>query len=144
MYPFHSSFTIFSDNSPSFAQGEEQKGADVSGHLCVRKPWPGMARTIYGDHEKFLDIYYRPYPGLYFSGDGALRDSSGDYQITGRVDDVINVKGHRLGTAEIESCMVICVEHETVRTSPAGFLVCALPKDCSINFISYSLVFVGS
>lgn len=87
-------------------QGEEQKGAGVSGHLCVRKPWPGMARTIFGDHEKFLDVYYRPYPGLYFSGDGALRDDSGDYQITGRVDDVINVKGHRLGTAEIESFMV--------------------------------------
>ena len=78
----------------------------VSGHLCVRKPWPGMARTIYGDHQKFLDVYYRPHPGFYFSGDGALRDASGDYQITGRVDDVINVKGHRIGTAEIESCMV--------------------------------------
>ncbi len=78
----------------------------MSGHLCVGQPWPGMARTIYGDHEKFLDVYYRRYPGLYFSGDGALRDGEGDYQITGRVDDVINVKGHRIGTAEIESFMV--------------------------------------
>lgn len=65
-----------------------------------------MARTIYGDREKFMNSYYRPYPGLYFTGDGALRDSDGNYKITGRVDDVINVKGHRIGTAEIESCMV--------------------------------------
>ena len=65
-----------------------------------------MARTIYGDHEKFLNTYYHPYPGLYFSGDGAMRDEDGHYQITGRVDDVINVKGHRIGTAELESCMV--------------------------------------
>ena len=65
-----------------------------------------MARTIYGNHEKFLDTYYRPYPGMYFTGDGAYRDKDGHYQITGRVDDVINVKGHRLGTAELESAMV--------------------------------------
>ena len=81
-------------------------GPSVSGNLCIRKPWPGMARTIYGDHEKFLNTYFRPYPGLYFTGDGALRDEDGYYQITGRVDDVINVKGHRIGTAELESCMV--------------------------------------
>ena len=78
----------------------------MSGHLCVKRPWPGMARTIYGDHEQFLNTYYRPYPGLYFSGDGAWRDFDGHYQITGRVDDVINVKGHRIGTAELESCTV--------------------------------------
>ena len=65
-----------------------------------------MARTIYGNHEKFLDTYFRPYPGMYFTGDGAYRDKDGHYQITGRVDDVINVKGHRLGTAELESAMV--------------------------------------
>ena len=149
-------------------QGRELKGNEVSGNLCVRKPWPGMARTIYGDHERFLDTYYRPYPGkrstssslvprhseklegafefyqvatphlacintpslspplslplsypsslpssllppslgLYFSGDGGHRDADGHYQITGRVDDVINVKGHRIGTADLESCMV--------------------------------------
>ena len=69
-----------------------------------------MARTIYGNHEKFLDTYYRPYPGMYFTGDGAYRDKDGHYRITGRVDDVINVKGHRLGTAELESAMVsVCV-----------------------------------
>ena len=65
-----------------------------------------MARTIYKDHDKFLNTYFRPFPGLYFTGDGALRDEDGHYQITGRVDDVINVKGHRIGTAELESCMV--------------------------------------
>lgn len=87
-------------------QGKERIGPSVSGNLCIKKPWPGMARTIYGDHEKFLNTYFRPYPGLYFTGDGALRDEDGYYQITGRVDDVINVKGHRIGTAELESCMV--------------------------------------
>ena len=76
-----------------------------------------MAHTIYGDHEKFMNSYYRPYPGLYFTGDGALRDSAGNYKITGRVDDVINVKGHRIGTAEIESCMVsfLCCQTLAVR-----------------------------
>lgn len=103
-------------------QGEEQMGPNVSGHLCVGQPWPGMARTIYGDHEKFLDVYYRHYPGLYFSGDGALRDADGNYQITGRVDDVINVKGHRIGTAEIESYMV-----------SLGSVKLRLP--CSVSFI---------
>ena len=87
-------------------QGQELVGPNVSGNLCIKTPWPGMARTIWNDHEKFMNTYYRPYPGLYFSGDGALRDVDGDYQITGRVDDVINVKGHRIGTAELESCMV--------------------------------------
>ena len=65
-----------------------------------------MARTIYGDHQRFLDTYFNTNPGLYFSGDGARRDEDGHYQITGRIDDVINVKGHRIGTAEIESAMV--------------------------------------
>ena len=78
----------------------------MSGNLCMRRPWPGMARTIYKDHKKYLNTYFRPYPGLYFTGDGAFRDENGHYQITGRVDDVINVKGHRIGTAELESCMV--------------------------------------
>lgn len=77
------------------------------GVLCIKKTWPGMARTIYGDHERFLNTYFRPYPGHYFSGDGALTDDEGYFQITGRVDDVINVSGHRIGTAEIEDALVI-------------------------------------
>ena len=78
----------------------------MEGRLCIRRPTPGMARTIYNNHERFLDTYYRPYSGFYFSGDGAQRDSEGHYSITGRMDDVINIKGHRIGTAEVESAMV--------------------------------------
>ncbi|CAI7997283.1 Acetyl-coenzyme A synthetase 2-like, mitochondrial [Geodia barretti] len=100
-------------------QGNELHGPNVSGNLCIRHPWPGMARSIYGDHGRFMDTYYRPYPGLYFSGDGARRDGEGHYQITGRVDDVINVKGHRIGTAELESCL----DHDprVAETAVVGF-----------------------
>jgi acetyl-CoA synthetase len=87
-------------------QGQELDGNDVSGNLCLRGTWPGQARTIYGDHRRFRDTYYSQYPGLYFTGDGCRRDADGYYWITGRVDDVLNVSGHRLGTAEIESALV--------------------------------------
>jgi acetyl-CoA synthetase len=76
------------------------------GVLCIKQTWPGMARTIYGDHERFLNTYFKPYPGYYFSGDGAQTDEDGYFQITGRVDDVMNVSGHRIGTAEIEDALV--------------------------------------
>jgi acetyl-CoA synthetase len=76
------------------------------GNLCIADSWPGQARTLYGDHERFEQIYFSTYPGLYFTGDGCRRDEEGYYWITGRVDDVINVAGHRLGTAEIESALV--------------------------------------
>lgn len=84
----------------------ELTGDNVSGALCLKKPWPGMARTIYGAHGRFLDTYYRPFNGFYFTGDGAIRHNDGYYQITGRMDDVINVSGHRLGTAEVENALV--------------------------------------
>ena len=87
-------------------QGQELLTQEAEGNLCIRSPTPGMARTIRGDHDRFVETYFRPFPGFYFSGDGARRDIDGHYQITGRVDDVINVKGHRVGTAEIESAMV--------------------------------------
>ncbi len=87
-------------------QGKELVGTDVSGNLCLRGSWPGQARTIYGDHERFRQTYFTTYPGLYFTGDGCRRDADGYYWITGRVDDVLNVSGHRLGTAEIESALV--------------------------------------
>ncbi len=77
-----------------------------SGYLVIKEPWPGMLRTVYGDHERFKQTYFSAYSGLYFTGDGARRDEDGYYWITGRVDDVINVSGHRLGTAEIESALV--------------------------------------
>ncbi|NXW81519.1 ACS2L synthetase, partial [Alopecoenas beccarii] len=85
--------------------GKVIEGNDVSGALCIAQPWPGMARTIYGDHQRFLDAYFKAYPGYYFTGDGAYRTKEGYYQITGRMDDVINISGHRLGTAEIEDAM---------------------------------------
>jgi acetyl-CoA synthetase len=82
--------------------GNEIKGKQVSGNLCIKFPWPGMARTIYGDHDRYKATYFSTYPGKYFSGDGALRDEVGYYRITGRVDDIIIVSGHNLGTAPIE------------------------------------------
>jgi len=87
-------------------QGKELPGNDVSGNLCLRGTWPGQARTIYGDHRRFKETYFSQYPGLYFTGDGCRRDIDGYYWITGRVDDVLNVSGHRLGTAEVESALV--------------------------------------
>jgi acetyl-CoA synthetase len=77
-----------------------------SGYLCIKKPWPSIARTIYGDHERYLKTYWKEIPGVYFTGDGARCDEENDYWIMGRVDDVLNVSGHRLGTAEIESAIV--------------------------------------
>ncbi len=77
-----------------------------SGVLCIEEPWPGIMRTVYGQHERFKETYFTTYPGLYFTGDGCRRDEDGYYWITGRVDDVINVSGHRLGTAEVESALV--------------------------------------
>ena len=87
------------------ADGKELKGA-CSGNLCLVDSWPGQMRTVYGDHQRFIDTYFKTYPGKYFTGDGARRDEDGYYWITGRVDDVINVSGHRIGTAEVESALV--------------------------------------
>jgi len=92
------------------ADGKVLEGA-VSGNLCLTDSWPGQMRTVYGDHERFIATYFSTYPGKYFTGDGARRDEDGYYWITGRVDDVINVSGHRLGTAEVESALVA---HEAV------------------------------
>lgn len=86
-------------------QGNEILGNNVSGNLCIRRPWPGILRTTWGDHERCKQTYFSTYPGLYFTGDGALRDENGFYRITGRVDDVLNVSGHRIGTAEVENAI---------------------------------------
>ena len=85
--------------------GKELDGA-VSGNLVLTRSWPGQMRTVYGDHQRFIDTYFKTYPGRYFTGDGVRRDEDGYYWITGRVDDVINVSGHRIGTAEVESALV--------------------------------------
>ena len=86
-------------------EGRELAGA-CEGNLVIRDSWPGQMRTVYGDHERFIDTYFKTYPGRYFTGDGARRDADGYYWITGRVDDVLNVAGHRIGTAEVESALV--------------------------------------
>ncbi|MDB2324164.1 acetate--CoA ligase [Alphaproteobacteria bacterium] len=87
------------------AENNELEGA-IEGNLCLQQSWPGQMRTVYGDHQRFIDTYFTTFPGRYFTGDGARRDEDGYYWITGRVDDVLNVSGHRMGTAEIESALV--------------------------------------
>ncbi len=87
------------------ADGKVLDGA-ASGNLCITDAWPGQMRTVYGDHERFVETYFKTYPGKYFTGDGCRRDADGYYWITGRVDDVLNVSGHRMGTAEVESALV--------------------------------------
>jgi len=103
------------------AEGKVLEGA-ATGNLCISDSWPGMMRTVFGDHERFKQTYFSAYPGLYFTGDGARRDEDGYYWITGRVDDVINVSGHRMGTAEVESALVA---HESV----AEAAVVGMPHD---------------
>ncbi len=92
------------------ADGKELEG-ETEGNLIIKGSWPGQMRTVYGDHQRFIDTYFSTYPGTYFTGDGCRRDKDGFYWITGRVDDVINVSGHRMGTAEVESALV---SHESV------------------------------
>lgn len=99
--PFFGVKPAILDNDGHLLEGEAE------GILVLTYPWPGQARSIYGDHQRFVDTYFKKFPGYYFAGDGARRDQNGYYWITGRVDDVINVSGHRLGTAEIESALVL-------------------------------------
>jgi len=86
------------------AEGKELEGAG-EGNLVIKSSWPGQIRSVYGDHKRCIETYYSTYPGYYFTGDGARRDEDGYYWITGRVDDVLNVSGHRMGTAEVESAL---------------------------------------
>ncbi|RMC07758.1 hypothetical protein DUI87_15227 [Hirundo rustica rustica] len=114
MRPFFGIVPVLMDEN-----GEVIEGNDVSGALCIAQPWPGMARTIHGDHQRFIDAYFKAYPGYYFTGDGAYRSQKGYYQITGRMDDIINISGHRLGTAEIEDAMA---DHpEVPETAVVGY-----------------------
>jgi acetyl-CoA synthetase len=107
--PFMGIQPIIVDNN-----GRELHGNSVEGNLCIKFPWPGIARTIWGDHERFKQTYFGVYPNLYFTGDGVKRDEDGYYRILGRVDDVINVSGHRIGTAEVENAIN---EHPLVNES---------------------------
>jgi acetyl-CoA synthetase len=98
--PFFGIEPVIVDNDHNVINGPGE------GNLCIARAWPGMMRTVFGDHQRFVQTYFSTFPGLYFTGDGARRDEDGFYWLTGRVDDVINVAGHRLGTAEIESALV--------------------------------------
>ncbi|ORZ40371.1 acetyl-coenzyme A synthetase-like protein 1 [Catenaria anguillulae PL171] len=119
--------------------GAVLEGPNVTGVLCFRKPWPSMARTIFGDHPRYMSTYFNPYKGLYFAGDGATRDKDGYIWIRGRVDDVINISGHRLSTAEVESALVA---HETC----AEAAVVGAPDDitgqCIIAFCTLKVTHV--
>jgi len=99
--PFFGVVPALVDNDGKVLEGEAE------GNLVITRPWPGQMRTVYGDHQRFVETYFSTYPGMYFTGDGARRDKDGYYWITGRVDDVLNVSGHRLGTAELESALVL-------------------------------------
>lgn len=100
-------------------KGNEISEDDTTGNLCIRFPWPGMLRTTYGDHERCRQTYFATYPGMYFTGDGCFRDKDGNYRITGRVDDVLNVSGHRIGTAEVENA--INMHAGVVESAVVGF-----------------------
>ncbi|UCE88861.1 MAG: acetate--CoA ligase [Pseudomonadota bacterium] len=99
--PFFGVVPAIVDNEGNVLEGE------CEGNLIITRPWPAQMRTVYGDHQRFVDTYFKTYPGSYFTGDGARRDADGYYWITGRVDDVLNVSGHRMGTAEVESALVL-------------------------------------
>ena len=116
--------------------GVELIGNGVSGNLCIKFPWPGIIRTTYGDHERCRLTYFSTYPNLYFTGDGCLRDEDGYYRITGRVDDVINVSGHRIGTAEVENA--INMHADVVESAVVGY-----PHDIKGQGI-YAYVILGS
>ena len=111
--PFFGVVPALVDASGQILEGEAE------GNLVLLDSWPGQMRTVYGDHQRFIDTYFRTYPGTYFTGDGCRRDADGYYWITGRVDDVINVSGHRIGTAEVESALV--AHHDVAEAAVVGF-----------------------
>jgi acetyl-CoA synthetase len=118
-------------------KGEELKGNGVSGNLAIKFPWPSIIRTTYGDHERCRQTYFATYPNLYFTGDGALRDADGNYRITGRVDDVLNVSGHRIGTAEVENAI-------NMHTGVVESAVVGYPHDIKGQGIYAYVIFNGS
>ncbi|NII24174.1 acetate--CoA ligase [Pseudoflavitalea sp. X16] len=117
--------------------GKEVTGNGVSGNLCIKFPWPGMLRTTYGDHERCRQNYFATYDNLYFTGDGCLRDEQGNYRITGRVDDVLNVSGHRIGTAEVENAI-------NMHTGVVESAVVGYPHDIKGQGIYAFVIFQGS
>jgi acetyl-CoA synthetase len=128
------------------ADGNELKGNSVQGNLCVKFPWPGMLRTTYGDHERCKNTYFATYKNMYFTGDGVKRDEDGYYRILGRVDDVINVSGHRMGTAEVENAInehpkviesaVVGYPHEVKGQGIYAYVICDLENRTEENLIN--------
>jgi acetyl-CoA synthetase len=118
-------------------KGQPMEGNGVTGNLCLAAPWPGIIRTTWGDHERCRTTYFSAYPGMYFTGDGCLRNEEGFYRITGRVDDVLNVSGHRIGTAEVENALnmhtgvvesaVVGFPHDVKGQGIYAFVVCSNP-----------------
>lgn len=117
--------------------GKEIEGNNVSGNLCIKTPWPSVIKTTYGDHERCRTNYFATYPDLYFTGDGAFRDEQGNYRITGRVDDVLNVSGHRIGTAEVENA--INMHASVVESAVVGY-----PHDIKGQGIYAFVIYQGS
>lgn len=118
-------------------KGEELQGNNISGNLCIKFPWPSIIRTTYGDHERCRQTYFATYHNLYFTGDGALRDADGNYRITGRVDDVLNVSGHRIGTAEVENAI-------NMHTGVVESAVVGYPHDIKGQGIYAYVIFNGN
>jgi acetyl-CoA synthetase len=127
-------------------EGKELTGNSVEGNLCVKFPWPSMIRTTYGDHERCKQTYFSTYKGLYFTGDGVKRDHDGYYRILGRVDDVINVSGHRLGTAEVENAInehplviesaVVGYPHEVKGQGIYAYVICDMSHRTEENLVN--------
>jgi acetyl-CoA synthetase len=127
-------------------EGKELKGNSVEGNLCIKFPWPSMIRTTYGDHERCKQTYFSTYKGMYFTGDGVKRDHDGYYRILGRVDDVINVSGHRMGTAEVENAInehpkviesaVVGYPHEIKGQGIYAFVICDMTNRTEDNLIA--------
>ncbi|MBT3981494.1 MAG: acetate--CoA ligase [Bacteriovoracaceae bacterium] len=120
-------------------QGVEKTEMEAEGNLCIKAPWPGIARTVYGDHDRYNEVYFSTYKEKYFTGDGCRRDSEGFYRITGRVDDVINVSGHRIGTAEVEDAInqhpavtesaVVGYPHNIKGQGIYAYVICGQPTE---------------
>jgi len=127
-------------------KGNELTGKEISGVLVLKRPWPGMARTIFGAHDRYESTYLRPFPGVYCTGDRAFRDKDGYIYVTGRVDDVINVSGHRIGSAEVESALVehasvveaavVGVAHDVKGQSLVAFVITKLGVEGSEVFLN--------
>ncbi len=127
------------------AEGNELQGNNVEGNLCIKHPWPSMIRTIYGDHDRCKQTYFSTYKGLYFTGDGARRDHDGYLRILGRVDDVMNVSGHRMGTAEVENAInehprvvesaVVGYPHEIKGQGIYAYVICDMEGRTEENLI---------